>query len=109
MAPFLAPDLEIRLLAVDGGDVVTVVAEVSAYPESWSGILVDSARDRSGFDWPLSLSVRPRAWKNATGTKPRASGRAGLHASYQSVSFSRPMTWKKSPREKLSSWAVTAS
>jgi hypothetical protein len=83
--------------------VFVVFVDVSAYPESWSGFLVDSVRDRSGFDCALSRSVRPRAWKKATGTRPRASGRAGLQASYQSVSFSRPMTWKKSPREKLSS------
>lgn len=40
----------------------------------------------------LSRSVRPKALKYVTGTRPRASGKAGLHASYQSESFSRPIT-----------------
>lgn len=106
MAPVLPSDLELRWLMAGVGGMLDAL--VSAYPESWSGFLGPlDARVES--DCALSLSVRPKAWKKDTGTRPRASGSAGLHASYQSESFSRPITWKKSPREKLSSWPDCAS
>lgn len=48
-------------------------------------------------DPALRLSVFPMTSKYETGTKPRAVGISGLHASYQSSSSSRLITWKKSP------------
>lgn len=57
----------------------------------------------------LCLSVLPMTSKYETGTRPRALGIKGLHASYQSSSFSRLMTWKKSPLAKPSSCVLLGS
>lgn len=92
IAPFLIPILDTRALFTVVGVGVTLDADVSAYPESWSGLLVAPGDGRLVSELALSRSVRPRALKYETGTRPRASGKAGLHASYQSLSFSRPMT-----------------
>lgn len=108
------PGWDLRCAAVAAAAADAADADVgpweSLYPESWSGLLRGAdGGARMLSELPLSRSVRPRAWKKATGTRPRASGSAGLQASYQSVSSSRPMTWKKSPREKLSSCSDRAS
>ena len=57
----------------------------------------------------LCLSVFPMISKYETGTKPRALTDSGLQASYQSVSSSRLMTWKKSPLLKPSSCVLLGS
>jgi len=75
----------------------------SEYPESCGGRTL-FAPDVT--EPPLCLSVFPMISKNDTGTNPRALGIKGLQASYQSGSFSRLMTWKKSPLWKANSWVL---
>lgn len=65
-------------------------AEESEYPLSW-GALESEPR--------LSLAVLPTVSKYLTGTRPRVPC-SGLQASYQSWSFSRATTCRKSPCEK---------
>jgi len=73
-------------------DVPTLRGVASAYPLSCVAL---AEFDES----PLSRTVFPTGSKYFTGTKPLVFA-SGLHASYQSVSFSRLMTCKKSPAEK---------
>jgi hypothetical protein len=82
-------------------ELLGVVMVRSWYPESWGA--VGSWTGGGGPDFvelPLSLTVFPTVSKYVTGTSPRVPW-SGLQASYQSESFSRPTTCRKSPCEKL--------